>query len=123
MVDGAPLLDLAYSEDSRAESDMNVVMTGVGRLVEVQTTAEGATFSRAELDVLTVFDEEGRALEHRVDDRLVSVVEVEDDAASLVGVLDAKEEGAALATSEQPVEQRCTRVADVQLPGRTWCET
>jgi ribonuclease PH len=52
MVDGTPLLDLAYAEDSRAESDMNVVMTGSGRLVEVQATAEGATFSRAELDVL-----------------------------------------------------------------------
>jgi len=52
MVDGTPLLDLAYVEDSRAESDMNVVMTGAGRLVEVQATAEGSTFSRAELDVL-----------------------------------------------------------------------
>lgn len=52
MVDGVPLLDLAYVEDSRAESDMNVVMTGGGRLVEVQATAEGQTFSRAELDVL-----------------------------------------------------------------------
>ncbi len=52
MVDGEPLLDLAYVEDSRAESDMNVVMTGSGRLVEVQATAEGSTFSRAELDVL-----------------------------------------------------------------------
>lgn len=52
MVDGEPLLDLAYVEDSRAESDMNVVMTGGGRLVEVQATAEGSTFSRAELDVL-----------------------------------------------------------------------
>jgi ribonuclease PH len=52
MVDGEPLLDLAYVEDSRAESDMNVVMTGEGRLVEVQATAEGQTFSRAELDAL-----------------------------------------------------------------------
>ena len=59
MVDGAPLLDLAYSEDSRAESDMNVVMTGAGRLVEVQATAEGATFSRAELDVLLDLAEAG----------------------------------------------------------------
>ena len=40
MVDGAPLLDLAYSEDSRAESDMNVVMTGVGRLVELLAALE-----------------------------------------------------------------------------------
>ena len=59
MVDGAPLLDLAYSEDSRAESDMNVVMTGAGRLVEFQATAEGATFSRAELDVLLDLAEAG----------------------------------------------------------------
>ena len=47
-----PLLDLAYDEDSRAEVDMNVVMTGSGRFVEVQGTAEGATFDRAELDAL-----------------------------------------------------------------------
>jgi ribonuclease PH len=59
MVDGTPLLDLVYSEDSRAESDMNVVMTGSGRLVEVQATAEGATFSRAELDGLLDLAETG----------------------------------------------------------------
>ena len=59
MVDGVPLLDLAYTEDSRAESDMNVVMTGAGRLVEVQATAEGQTFSRAELDVLLDLAEGG----------------------------------------------------------------
>ena len=50
MVDGRALLDLPYAEDSRAESDMNVVMTGQGRLVEVQATAAGQTFSREELD-------------------------------------------------------------------------
>lgn len=44
------LLDLAYDEDSRAEVDLNIVMTGRGRLVEVQGTAEGGTFDRAELD-------------------------------------------------------------------------
>ena len=59
MVDGDPLLDLAYVEDSRAESDMNVVLTGGGRLVEVQATAEGQTFSRAELDVLLDLAEGG----------------------------------------------------------------
>jgi ribonuclease PH len=59
MVDGTPLLDLAYTEDSRAESDMNVVMTGAGRLVEVQATAEGATFSRPELDLLLDLAESG----------------------------------------------------------------
>jgi ribonuclease PH len=52
IVDAVPLLDLEYVEDSRAEVDMNVVMTGGGRLVEVQGTAEGAAFSRAELDAL-----------------------------------------------------------------------
>lgn len=50
VVGGTPLLDLAYSEDAGAEVDMNVVMTGTGRLVEVQGTAEGAPFSRDELD-------------------------------------------------------------------------
>ncbi len=59
MVDGVPLLDLAYVEDSRAESDMNVVMTGGGKLVEVQATAEGSTFSRGELDVLLDLAEGG----------------------------------------------------------------
>jgi ribonuclease PH len=49
---GARLLDLDYSEDSQAEVDMNVVMTGDGALVEVQATAEKTPFSRAELDEL-----------------------------------------------------------------------
>jgi ribonuclease PH len=52
IVDGEPLLDLEYTEDSTAEADMNVVMTGDGRLVEVQATAEGAPFTREELDDL-----------------------------------------------------------------------
>jgi ribonuclease PH len=52
IVEGVPLLDLDYSEDSTAEVDMNVAMTGDGRLVEVQATAEGQAFSRAELDAL-----------------------------------------------------------------------
>jgi ribonuclease PH len=52
IVGGAALLDLDYSEDSTAEVDMNVAMTGDGRLVEVQATAEGQAFSRAELDAL-----------------------------------------------------------------------
>jgi ribonuclease PH len=50
VVDGETLLDLDYSEDSRAEVDMNVVMTGDGRLVEVQATAEQEPFSRERLD-------------------------------------------------------------------------
>ena len=50
IVKGAPLLDLKYDEDSRAEVDMNVVCTGDGRFIEVQGTAEGAPFSREEMD-------------------------------------------------------------------------
>jgi len=50
VVDAACLLDLDYSEDFRAEVDMNVVMTGSGRFIEVQGTAEGMAFSRLELD-------------------------------------------------------------------------
>ena len=50
IVDGAPRLDLPYVEDSRADVDMNVVMTGEGRFVEVQGTAEGLAFSQEELD-------------------------------------------------------------------------
>jgi ribonuclease PH len=52
IVDGDALLDLDYSEDSRAETDMNVVMTGDGRLIEVQATAERDPFSRELLDRL-----------------------------------------------------------------------
>ena len=52
IVGGAPLLDLDYEEDSSADVDLNVVMTGDGRLVEVQATAERVPFERAELDDL-----------------------------------------------------------------------
>ncbi len=52
LVDGRPLLDLDYREDVAAEVDMNVVMTGAGRFVEVQGTGEEATFSEAELHLL-----------------------------------------------------------------------
>jgi ribonuclease PH len=52
IVDGVPVLDLAYDEDARAEVDMNVVKTGRGRYVEVQGTAEGAPFERAALETL-----------------------------------------------------------------------
>ena len=52
IVDGEPLLDLAYTEDVRAGTDMNVVATGTGELIEVQGTAEGEPFARAELDAL-----------------------------------------------------------------------
>ncbi|HEY5832377.1 ribonuclease PH [Streptomyces sp.] len=52
IIDGVPLLDLAYEEDVKAETDMNVVCTGDGRFVEVQGTAEGQPFDRGELDAL-----------------------------------------------------------------------
>jgi ribonuclease PH len=61
VVDAVALLDLDYSEDVRAEVDMNVVMTGTGRFVEVQGTAEGLPFSRAELDDLLGLAEHGIA--------------------------------------------------------------
>lgn len=52
LVDGKALLDLCYDEDHRAEVDFNVVMTGTGRFIEVQGTAEGKPFSQAQLDRL-----------------------------------------------------------------------
>src|SRR5579862_1763668 len=52
IIDGTPRLDLCYDEDVKAETDMNVVCTGDGRFIEVQGTAEGAPFDRAELDAL-----------------------------------------------------------------------
>lgn len=61
VVDALPMLDLAYTEDSRAEVDMNVVMTASGRFVEVQGTAEGMPFSRSELDELLSLAEHGIA--------------------------------------------------------------
>jgi len=61
IVDAACLLDLDYSEDARAEVDMNVVMTGSGRFIEVQGTAEGMPFSRGELDELLALAEHGIA--------------------------------------------------------------
>jgi ribonuclease PH len=59
VVDGTPVLDLPYSEDSRAEVDMNVVMTSEGRFVEVQGTAEGQAFTRGELDGMLALAEKG----------------------------------------------------------------
>ncbi|WP_272878824.1 ribonuclease PH [Rothia nasimurium] len=52
IIDGVPMLDLPYEEDVRAETDMNVVVTGEGKFVEVQGTAEGAPFDRDELNSL-----------------------------------------------------------------------
>ena len=61
IIDGVPRLDLPYVEDVRAETDMNVVMTGEGSFVEVQGTAEGAAFQRSELDALLGLAEKGCA--------------------------------------------------------------
>jgi ribonuclease PH len=52
ILQGVPLLDLEYTEDSACDTDMNVVMTGSGGFVEVQGTAEGVPFTRAEMDAL-----------------------------------------------------------------------
>ena len=59
IVQGTPLLDLEYTEDSACDTDMNVVMTGAGHFVEVQGTAEGAAFTRAEMDALLALAEKG----------------------------------------------------------------
>ncbi|TCD57765.1 ribonuclease PH [Synechococcus sp. BS56D] len=59
LVQGTPLLDLDYSEDSRADVDLNVVMDGEGRLLELQGTAEGAPFSRSALNGLLDLAEPG----------------------------------------------------------------
>ncbi len=61
LVDGAPVLDLCYAEDSRAEVDMNVVATAGGRFVEVQGTGEAGTFSPEELDALLALARRGLA--------------------------------------------------------------
>ena len=59
IVQGTPLLDLAYTEDAACDTDMNVVMTGAGHFVEVQGTAEGAAFTRTEMDALLALADQG----------------------------------------------------------------
>ncbi|HTV94159.1 MAG TPA: ribonuclease PH [Verrucomicrobiae bacterium] len=59
IVNGVPMLDLAYDEDSSAQTDMNVFMTDAGKFVEIQGTAEAAPFDRAELDRLLALAERG----------------------------------------------------------------
>ncbi len=61
VVDGLPVLDLDYAEDSNCDTDMNVVMTGAGGFVELQGTAEGAPFSRGEMEALVALAENGIA--------------------------------------------------------------
>jgi len=57
--EGTPVLDLDYAEDSNCDTDMNVVMTGTGGFIEVQGTAEGAAFSKTELDALLGLADKG----------------------------------------------------------------
>ena len=64
IIDGVPMLDLPYEEDSRADTDMNVVMTGEGRVVEVQGTAEQVAFDREELNALLDLASSGIAKSH-----------------------------------------------------------
>jgi len=73
MVGGRPLLDLPYVEDSKAEVDMNVVMTKSGRFVEVQGTAEGMAFTRGEMDELLDLASGGIAEIMALQDELVAV--------------------------------------------------
>lgn len=73
IIDGVAMLDLPYEEDSRAETDMNIVMTGDGRFVEVQGTAELAAFSRRELDQLLDLAAQGIVGIHEAQRQLLSV--------------------------------------------------
>ncbi len=73
IIDGVPMLDLPYEEDSRAETDMNVVMTSAGHFVEVQGTAEQAAFTRAELDQLLDLAAAGIQQIHEVQRSLLAV--------------------------------------------------
>ena len=61
IVDGSTLLDLCYEEDSRADVDMNVVMTSTGEFIELQASAEGQTYSKGQLDALLTLAEAGIA--------------------------------------------------------------
>lgn len=72
IVDGVPMLDLPYEEDSRADTDMNVVMTGAGGFVEVQGTAESAPFSRRELDELLDLAARGIGVIHAAQRQLLA---------------------------------------------------
>lgn len=73
IVEAVPMLDLDYSEDSTAEVDMNVVMTGAGRFVEVQGTAERAAFTRQELDELLRLAEHGIGELRALQEEMVAV--------------------------------------------------
>ena len=59
IIEGSPLLDLSYQEDSKAQVDMNFVMTGSGKFVEVQGTAEGSPFTRKEMNAMVALAKRG----------------------------------------------------------------
>jgi ribonuclease PH len=61
IVNGQPVLDLDYAEDSSCDTDMNIIMTGEGGIVEIQGTAEGTPFTRSELNALVNLAENGIA--------------------------------------------------------------
>src|SRR4029077_7116259 len=73
VVDGVPMLDLEYTEDVRAEVDMNVVMTASRRFVEVQGTAEGIAFTRDELSALLALAESGIAEIVEAQEQMIAV--------------------------------------------------
>jgi ribonuclease PH len=71
IVEGAPMLDLKYDEDSRADVDMNIICTGDGRFVEVQGTAEGTPFTREEMDELLLLA--GKGIEYLIQAQKVAL--------------------------------------------------
>lgn len=73
MIGGKPMLDLCYQEDSKAEVDMNVVMTGSGKFVEVQGTAEGEPFSKQNMDDLMSLAKKGVAALVKLQKQIVKV--------------------------------------------------
>ncbi len=73
IVDGSAMLDLCYEEDSRAEVDMNVVMTSAGDFIEVQASAEGQTYSKEQLNALLALAESGIAPLISAQRRLVTI--------------------------------------------------
>jgi ribonuclease PH len=81
IVDGQPLLDLAYDDDSRADVDMNIVMTGAGRFIEVQGTAEATPFGRDALN--TLLDLAGLGIRQLVDKQRAIVGHLIKEAAKL----------------------------------------
>jgi ribonuclease PH len=78
-VEGKVLLDLNYEEDSRAEVDMNVVMTGHGKFVEIQGTAEEAVFTRKEMDELTALAQKGIKELTRIQKKCLEEIKLEND--------------------------------------------